>query len=192
MAGLVPTLALVPRSARWVMPTFASAFRGTDASTLEPRLRTLAIMRVCAVDRAPYWRTQFERSAPALGISDDEMRIIGSEEWETAPAFSDRERAAITWADRVAKRLARSDGAAYRLVQTHCTIEEIVELTAIASLAAMATRITNALRIAPEPAIGLTAAGGAMDAQAWQRQMFDEGLPSSWAETVGGQAQEPG
>ena len=106
--------------------------------------------------------------------------------------FSDRERAAVTWADRVAKRLARRDGAAYRLVQAHFSIEEIVELTALASLAAMATRITNALRIAPEPAIGLTADGGAMDAQAWQRHMFDEVLPSSWVEAFARQAQEPG
>ena len=58
-----------------------------------------------------------------------------------------------------------------------------MELTAIASLAAMATRITNALRIAPESAIGLTADEGAIDALAWRRSMFDEGLPSRWEQT---------
>jgi alkylhydroperoxidase family enzyme len=174
------------------MPTLASAFRGADGSTLAPRLRTLVVMRVCAVDRSPYWRNQFEQAAPALGISDDEVRLIGSDEWDAAPAFSDRERAAITWADRVARRLARRDGAAFRLVQTHCTVEEIVELTAIASLAAMATRITNGLRIAPEPSIGLTADVGMMDARSWQRHMFDEGLSSSWVETLPDHAQETG
>lgn len=184
--GLVPTLGLVPRSARWVLPTLASAFRGTDGSTLEPKLRTLVVMRVCAVDRAPYWRTQFEDAAPDLGITGDEVQLVGSDEWETAPAFTERERAAITWADRVARRLARRDGAAYRLVQEHCTPEEIVELTAIASLAAMADRITNALRIAPEGPIGVTADLGPVDGpiDSWRDAMFDDDVGSTWKETM--------
>lgn len=69
--------------------------------------------------------------------------------WETAPAFISRERAAILWGDRIARRLARRDGAAYRLVQAEFDGVEIVELTMIVSLTAMAARITNALRIAP-------------------------------------------
>jgi hypothetical protein len=142
-------------------------------------------MRVAAVDRAPYWRTQFEAAARAVGITIDELRIVGSDEWETAPAFTDRDRAAITWADRIAKRLARRDAGAYRLVREHFTDEEIVELTAIASLAAMADRITNALRIPPEAPIGLTADRGPIDgaAPAWCRGMFDD-VASAWRETM--------
>ena len=131
------------------MPTLAAAFRGTDGSTLEPKLRTLVLLRVAAVDRSPYWRGQFESAAAVVGITADELMLVGSDEWETAPAFTERERAAIMWADRIAKRLARRDGTAYQLVQEHCTSAEVVELTAIASLAAMADRITNALRISP-------------------------------------------
>jgi hypothetical protein len=143
-------------------------------------------MRVCAVDRAPYWRTQFEHVAPALGITADEAQLVGPDEWETTPAFTERERAAITWADRVARRLARRDGAAYRLVQEHCTPEEIVELTAIASLAAMADRITNALRIAPDGPIGVTADLGPVDGpnDSWRDAMFDDDVGSTWKETM--------
>lgn len=184
--GLFPTLALVPRSARWILPTLAAAFRGTDGSTLEPRVRTLAAMRVAAVDRAPYWRRQFEAAAPSVGITPDEAQLVGTDEWETAPTFSDRERAAITWADRIAKRLARRDAAAYRFVREHCSDEEIVELTAIASLAAMADRITNALRISPEPQVGLTADRGTIDAPGdeWRRVMFGD-VVTTWEETFG-------
>jgi alkylhydroperoxidase family enzyme len=182
--GLVTMLGRVPRSARWILPTLAAAFRGTDGSTLEPKLRMLAAMRVCAVDRSPYWRSQFEQAVSSVGITPDEIQLVGSDEWETAPAFTDRERAAIMWADRIAKRLARRDGAAYRLVREQCSDEELVELTAIASLAAMADRITNALRISPEPAIGITADRGSIDpfAEAWRSRMFDD--VTSWKETV--------
>jgi hypothetical protein len=71
-------------------------------------------------------------------------------------------------------------------VQEHCTPEEIVELTAIASLAAMADRITNALRIAPEGPIGVTADLGPVDGptDSWRDAMFDDDVGSTWKETM--------
>src|SRR5688572_22695105 len=127
---LARSLAAVPRSARWVLPAFAAAFHGADVSTLEPKVRTLALLRVASVDRAPYWREQHEAGAAAVGVSADEIALVTSDEWETAPAFTDRERAAILWADRVARRLARRDASAYRVVREHLSERELVELTA--------------------------------------------------------------
>ncbi|HSL09997.1 MAG TPA: carboxymuconolactone decarboxylase family protein [Actinomycetota bacterium] len=169
------TLTRVPRSARWVLPVFAAAFRGTEVSTLEPRLRALALLRVAAIDRSPYWREQHEAAAPALGITRDELDLVASDEWETAPAFGDRERAAILWADRVARRLGRRDAVAYRTVREHLDERELVELTAAVSLACMADRLTNALRIAPEPPTGLSPGGHPVDESLarWSREMFD-------------------
>lgn len=176
---------MVPRSARWILPCFASAFRGTDASTLEPKVRALLLLRVVAIDRAPYWREQMEAEALALGIKEDEVQLVGSDEWETAPAFTSRERAAILWGDRVAKRLARRDGAAYRAVREEFDDTEIVELTLVASLAVMADRITNALRIAPEGPVGLTPANGSVadeELRHWSGRMFDVDPSTGWKE----------
>jgi alkylhydroperoxidase family enzyme len=146
----------VPRAARWLIPAWAAAFRGTDASTVEPRTRLLLLLRVAAVDRSAYWRVQLERSAREVGVTPDEVRIVESDEWETTPGFTDRERAAILWGDRVARRLARRDARAYESLRTAFTQDELVELTLVAALAAMADRFTNALRIAPESPIGLS------------------------------------
>lgn len=169
------TLGVVPRSARWVIPSFAAAFHGTGVSTVEPKVRALVLLRVASVDRAPYWRVQHEAAAAELGITDDEIGLVTSDEWETAPAFSDRERAAILWADRVARRLARRDAVAYREVRERFTEAELVELTAIAALAAMGDRLTNALRISPEPPIGLSPDGDPIDDElvAWSRSIAD-------------------
>ena len=157
-------LGRVPRSARWVLPTFAAAFRGA-----------LVLLRVASIDRSPYWREQHERSAVALGIDPDELALISADEWETAPAFSDRERAAILWADRTARRLARRDAGAYRKVRAQLSEAELVELTTVVALACMATRFTNALRIVPEPPNGLSPAGLPVDdaLARWSTEMFD-------------------
>ena len=158
-----------------MLPAFAAAFHGADVSTLEAKARALALLRVASVDRAPYWREQHEASAAPLGVTPDELALVTSDEWETAPAFTDRERAAILWADRVARRLARRDAAAYRAVREHLTERELVELTATVSLACMANRLTNALRISPEPPTGLTPGGPAIDEALarWSREMFE-------------------
>jgi alkylhydroperoxidase family enzyme len=185
-SGLATTLSAVPRSARWVLPTFAVAFHGGDVSTLEPKLRSLVLLRVASVDRAPYWREQHEASAATVEITPDELALVTSDEWETAPAFTDRERAAILWGDRVARRLARRDAAAYRTVREHLSERELVELTATVSLACMANRLTNALRISPERPTGLSPGGPAMDEALarWSHEMFDR-LPVDAAHVVG-------
>jgi hypothetical protein len=46
------------------------------------------LLRVAAIDRAPYWRLQLEPAASELGITEDERVLVGSDEWETAPAFT--------------------------------------------------------------------------------------------------------
>ena len=184
---MLSMLSEVPRSARWVLPAFMTAFRGTDASTLEPKVRALVCLRVAAVDRAPYWREPLEADAQALGISADEVLLVGSDEWESAPGFSDRERAAILWGDRVARRLARRDGAAYRVVRAEFDDAEVVELTMVASLAAMADRFTNALRIPPEASTGLTPIDGAIpdeELRNWSRRMFEVETSTGWREAV--------
>jgi alkylhydroperoxidase family enzyme len=182
--GLLDILAEVPRSARWILPAFASAFCGTDVSTLELRTRSLVLLRVAAVDHSPYWRLQLEAGARALGITEDELALIGSDEWEISPVFSERERAAIVWADRVARRLARRDKKAFETVRAHFSDEEIVELTLVSSLGAMADRITNALRVAPESPVGLSPGLRIPDKslEAWPSHMFDPEVAESWRE----------
>ena len=184
--GLIEVLSDVPRSARWILPTLAAAFGGTDASTLGLRTRALVLLRVAAVDRAPYWRLQLEAGARDLSVTEDELLLIASDEWEFSPAFSERERAAIRWGDRVARRLARRDKQAYEAVRAVFTEAELVELTLLASLGAMADRLTNALRVAPEPPTGLspgavpTTAG---NLEAWSYRMFDTDLSGAWRST---------
>ncbi len=172
------SLAAVPRSARGVLPAAAAAVAGTEGSTITPRERALVLLRVAAIDRSPYWRTQAEGVASELGITADQVAVVETDEWETVPAFDERERGAILWADRVARRLARRDRQAYETVRAVYAEHEIVELTLVASLAAMHTRLANALRIEPEPPAGLVPRRRPVPDEAfrsWSASMFDDG-----------------
>ena len=175
--GLGRALGVVPRSARWILPAAAAAFAGTETSAIGQRERALLILRVASIERSPYWRTQIEGVAGDLGLTEDEITLVESDEWETAPTFDDRERAAILWADRVARRLARRDRVAYETVRAVFDEDAFVELTMIAALAAMHARIANALRIVPEPPTGLAPRARPISDdvfRTWNASMFDD------------------
>ena len=108
------------------------------------------------------------------------MTLVTTDDWETTPAFNDQERAAILWGDRVARRLAQRDKAAFDQVSAAFAPDEVVELTMVAALAAMAVRITNALRVSPEPPTGLAPAREPVSDAGlaeWTRHMFDTDQP---------------
>lgn len=177
-------LGLVPRSGRWALPVLAAAFRGTEGSTVEPRVRALMLLRQAAHDRAPFWRRSFESAALALGVPRDVVTVVQGDEWEWAPGLTDRERAAVQWGDRVARRLARRDAGAYTDLCAAFSPDEVVELTLVASLAACFHRFTNAVRLdgtAPEE---LTPAPGPVaerDLAWWAAHMFDDVAPAGAA-----------
>ena len=165
----------VPRASRWLIPAWASAFRGTEVSTIEPRARALLLLRVASIDRSAFWRIELEAAAGAIGITTQEVTQVESDEWEVTPGFTARERAAVLWGDRVARRLARRDARAYEAVRAEFSELELVELTLIAALAAMADRFTNALRVPPDLPIGMTPANGPVTEAAlgeWTAAMF--------------------
>lgn len=179
--SLAEILSSVPRSGRWTLPALSSAFRGTDGSTIEPTTRALVLLRVAAVDNSPYWRLQLEAEARALGLTDDQITLVNSDEWEMTGGFAPRATAAILWADRVARRLARRDARAYKTVSEVYSQDEVVELTLLAGLASMATRLTNSLRIAPEAGSGLVpSTSPAPDLGEWPVRMFDDDLAAAW------------
>ena len=179
-SALTRQLQSSPRSARWILPALAAAFRGTEESTVDPRSRVLLLLRVASIERSPYWRLQWEHAARGLGVDGDQVTLVTTDDWETTPAFTDRERAAILWGDRVARRLAQRDKAAFDQVSAAFEPDEVVELTMVAALAAMAVRITNALRVSPEPPTGLApdrhpvSDAGLAE---WAQRMFDTDQP---------------
>ena len=186
-SALARSLASSPRTARWILPALAAAFRGADDSTLEPRARALLLLRVAAVESSPYWRMQWEHAARTVGVADDQVALVVTDGWDTATSFTERERAAVRWADRVARRLAQRDVGSYDDLSAVFDADEIVEITMAAALAAMAVRITNSLRISPEAPTGLGPDEGGLDEAVfatWSRRLFDQ--PETISVDVGG------
>jgi glyoxylate reductase/D-3-phosphoglycerate dehydrogenase len=115
---------------------------------LDGRLRELVIVRIALLYGADYMLRQH---VPSLtepeGIAAGEIDAIA--DWRTARCFSERERAALAYADAMSRDVEVADDI-FEPVRRHFSEPEIVELTILVGAFNMSTRVMKALRLEPE------------------------------------------
>ncbi|MEP6775963.1 MAG: carboxymuconolactone decarboxylase family protein [Chloroflexota bacterium] len=97
-------------------------------SGLEPKLRELVKVRASQINGCAYCVDMHTLDARALG--ETEQRLYAVAVWEEAPFFTERERAALLWTEKVT--LISEDHVpheVYEQVRAHFTEEELVNLT---------------------------------------------------------------
>ena len=70
----------------------------------------------------------------ALGLTDSQIDLLTGDDWRHSDLFSDREKAAIWWADEVTNLRAKQNQAAWEAMAEHFTTRQIVELTFICGM----------------------------------------------------------
>ncbi len=102
--------------------------RQVESSGLDRTLVNLVNIRVSQINGCAYCLDMHTKEARAHG--ETEQRIYALDAWQETPFFSDRERAALLWAETVT-RVAEShvpDGV-YEQTRLHFAEEELVALT---------------------------------------------------------------
>jgi alkylhydroperoxidase family enzyme len=115
---------------------------------LDGRLRELVIIRVASLLGADYIVNQHvpELIAPE-GITEKEVEELAH--WRLAASFSERERAALAYAEMMTRDVAVTD-AVYDELKKHFSERQIVELTVLIGSYNMNARVLNALKIDPQ------------------------------------------
>ena len=93
---------------------------------LDPRLRELAILTVGRLADAPYEYVHHIAIARRLGVTD--AQIEGLPVWERHPAFSERERAVMRYAETITRDVRVPDEQ-FAAVRAFLDDEQMVELT---------------------------------------------------------------
>ncbi len=113
------------------------------SSKLEPALIELIKMRVSQINGCAFCIDMHSKDARAEGES--EQRLYALSAWEEAPFFTDRERAALAWAETITLITnGHVPDEAYEAAKQQFTDEELVNLT----WAAIAINGWNRLSIA--------------------------------------------
>src|SRR6202140_2010551 len=114
-------------------PEAIQAMRGLEhyinqASGLEPSLRELIKTRASQINGCAYCIDMHTKDARAAG--ETEQRLYALNAWRETPFFTDRERAALAWAESVTLVTeAHVPDEVYAEAREHFTEEELVNLT---------------------------------------------------------------
>ena len=96
-------------------------------SSLGAELPELVVFRVSQINQCAYCLDMHYKEARAKG--ETEQRLYGLSAWREAPYYSDRERAALAWAEAVTA--AHVPDEVYNQVKDHFSETEIIDLTMV-------------------------------------------------------------
>ncbi|MDP9236563.1 MAG: carboxymuconolactone decarboxylase family protein [Chloroflexota bacterium] len=118
-----------------------------EEGKLDPKLRELAILRAGLLCHAPYEFSQHIAFARRVGLTDGQIRGIGS---PAIGLFEPREMAVLAYAGELTSA-ARVSAATYTATAAFLNEEEIVELTLVTGFYNMVSRALNALEVDIDP-----------------------------------------
>lgn len=82
-----------------------------------------------------------------LGITDDHVAAIGSDDYMDSPLLDPKEKATVLWAEHVTRNTAKFRDDVAEEVQRHFTDAEFVELTFVISYFNMRNRYHDSLKL---------------------------------------------
>jgi AhpD family alkylhydroperoxidase len=115
---------------------------------LDEKLLHLIELRASQINGCAYCIDMHSKDARAAG--DTEQRLYGVSAWREAPYYTDRERAALEWAEAVTLVSSTSvPDSAYEAVRAQFSEKEIAFLTLAVSMINAWNRLNVALRTVP-------------------------------------------
>lgn len=118
-------------------------------TTLDGRLREIVIIRMGHLTRSAYVLNQHVPSlALADGMTLEECDAL--KDWKPTSAFSERERAALAYADTMTRDIEVPD-AVFSELKRHFDDRQVVELTVLIGSYNMNARVLAALKLDLEP-----------------------------------------
>jgi 4-carboxymuconolactone decarboxylase len=116
---------------------------------LDGQTRELAVMRIAMLNGVDYIvKAHADTYAIEEGLTPEQVADLA--QWESSPAYTDRQRALLAYVDAMTRDIDVSDNV-FTAVRKHYSEQQTVELTVLVGAYNMHTRVLQALRVDPEP-----------------------------------------
>ena len=132
-----------PYLARWFGGLVAAVRQPDLGAVSEPRLRGLACIKTSMVNACTYCTTHTSVFGQGLGMTDEELEALMDDSYKTSPLFSERDRAAIAWAEAMTNNTAQRDTEAWQNMKKHFSDPEIVEISMASAMFNMINRLND-------------------------------------------------
>lgn len=153
--------------------TFTLLYRSIDraASPLEPELRSLVQVRVSQINWCAFCVDL--NSAAALARHSSREKLDALSRYRESELFSDRERAALGYAEAMTDSTRRVDDALFSQLRRHFSEQEIVELTALTAFQNMSSKFNAALDVPAHGFCVIAAPAKSAAAQSEHKSVYD-------------------
>lgn len=114
-------------------------------SSIEQPLMHLVLFRVSQINGCAYCLDMHSKDLRAEGETEQRLYLLDA--WREAPIYTDRERAAFTWAEAVTKiKDGNVSDEAYAVAQQQFSEEELIDLTMVITTINTYNRLNIAFR----------------------------------------------
>ncbi len=132
-----------PLLARWFLGLVAAVRQPNLGAVSDVRLRNLATIKTSMVNQCNYCATHTSIFGEALGLKQDDLAALKDDSYKTSPLFSERDRAAIAWAEAMTLNTANRTGKHWDDMRRLFTDAEIVEISMAAAMFNMINRLND-------------------------------------------------
>ena len=133
----------MPRAFLWLTLLYRSIDRAR--SPIEPGLRALVQVRISQINWCAFCVDL--NGAAALERSVAPEKVAGLDGFESSPLFSERERAALAFAEAASDPAKRVDDACFARLRAHFDEQAIVELAALVAFQNLSSKFNAALAV---------------------------------------------
>jgi uncharacterized peroxidase-related enzyme len=155
LVGRVPNAtrarAHLPRFAAWNLALTSGLHRQGGGGTLNGREKELIVLKTSMLNECEYCTTHNSALALATGLSEEEIEAVKVGDYRASQLLSDREKAAVRWAEAVTLNTAYRDEEAFAELKAHFSEPEILEVTWLSAYFNMSNRLQNSLQVDLEP-----------------------------------------
>ncbi|MDG2269060.1 MAG: carboxymuconolactone decarboxylase family protein [Alphaproteobacteria bacterium] len=154
LLGRVPhfyrTISNAPFLAMLFLPINAAAQREWPGTRVSGKIKEMVVIKTSHTNGCDYCYAHNTSLGQAAGITHDQIIAMSSDDYLTSDLFSEREKAAILWADNMTRNTAQKNGDAFNRLHANFTEGEIVEITMLCAMFNMINRVNDSLDIALE------------------------------------------
>jgi AhpD family alkylhydroperoxidase len=115
------------------------------SSPTEPALRSLVIVRVSQINECAFCIDLNSATGLQRGLTEAQLRELSA--FEDSPLFTDRERAALAYAEAITYSDHTVESSLMERLKQHFDEEAIIELTALIAFQNMSTKFNAALGV---------------------------------------------
>jgi uncharacterized peroxidase-related enzyme len=124
------------------------------SSPLEPALRTLITVRVSQINGCAFCVDLNSAVGLRRGIEPEKLAALS--EFEASPSFSEREKAALAYAEAVTDSARQPTSAHFERLRAHFADDAIIELTGLIAFQNLSSKFNAALGVEPQGFCTLT------------------------------------